>query len=117
MKMETPKMDVVRFQEADVLAASTPTPVDNNYYAYTSGWGGATGGASLKIVQGGNTIVDYNWAAISSGEAAHLINNNISFDGLSLGAMYADETTDAPQYDAYNGEWVSGNGVAYTRKQ
>ena len=26
MKMETPKMDVVRFQEADVLAASTPTP-------------------------------------------------------------------------------------------
>ena len=115
MKMETPKMDVVRFQEADVIVASSP--VDNNFYAYTAGWGGTTGGASLKIVQGGNTIVDYDWNAINSGENAHLINNNISFDGLTLGTMYADEVTENPQYDAYNGEWVSGNGVAYTRKQ
>ena len=117
MKMETPKMDVVRFKEADVLAASTPTPVDNNFYAYTAGWGGATGGASLKIVRSGNTIVDYDWDAITSGETANLINNNISFDGLTLGNMYNDEITDTPQYDAYNGVWVSGNGVAYTRKQ
>jgi hypothetical protein len=116
MKMETPKMDVVRFKEADVLAAS-PAPVDNNFYALTSGWGGATGGASLKIIQHDEVIENYDWDRISSGEAAHLINNNINFDGLSLGTLYADECTDNPQYDAYNGQWISSNGVDYRRHQ
>ncbi len=116
MKMETPKMDVVRFKEADVLAAS-PVPVDNNFYAMTSGWGGATGGASLRIVQNENTICNYNWDAISRGEAAHLINNNINFDGLSLGTLYEDECKANPQYDEYNGEWISSNGVDYRRRQ
>ena len=38
MKMETPKMDVVRFKEADVLAAS-PVPVDNRQFSKVAGWG------------------------------------------------------------------------------
>ena len=113
MTMKTPEMEVVRFNESDVIVASGP--VDNNYYATAAGWGGATGGASLKIVQNNSVLADYNWSQIKAGEASNLINNNINFNGLTLGEMYEDEITEHPQYDAYNGEWMSSNGVDYSR--
>lgn len=114
MTMKTPEMEVVRFNESDVIVASGPV-VDNNFYATTAGWGGTTGGASLKIVQNNVVLEDYDWNRIKSGEASHLINNDINFDGLTLGKMYEDEVKENPQYDAYNGEWISGNGIDYTR--
>ncbi len=114
MTMKTPEMEVVRFNESDVIVASG-TPVDNNYYATTAGWGGATGGASLKIIKNNVVLDDYTWDRITAGEASNLINNNINFDGLTLGEMYQDEITANPQYDAYNGNWRSSNGVDYKR--
>ena len=118
MTMKTREMEVVRFNESDVIVASSPVPpVDNNFYATTAGWGGETGGASLKITQNNTVLADYDWTAIVGGEASNLINNNIYFNGKSLKELYDDEITDHPQYDAYNGDWISGNGVDYRRFQ
>ncbi len=117
MTMKTPEMEVVRLNESDVIVASGPIPVDKNFYATTSGWGGATGGASLKITQNNTVLADYSWDAIVGGEASNLINNNIYFAGKSLKELYDDEITDHPQYDNYNGNWISSNGVDYSRFQ
>ncbi len=115
MTMKTPEMEVVRFNESDVIVASGP--VDNNFHATTTGWGGATGGASLKIVKNNEVLADYSWDRITAGEASNLINNSINFGGVSLGTLYADEITEKPQYDYINGSWISNNGIDYTRFQ
>ena len=113
MKMETPKMDVVRFEEADVLAASGP---DTRFYSYMNNWGGTSKDASLRIEQSGNTIANYDWQAIESGAASHLLNDGLTFNGTTLHDLIEDEQKDTPTYSGYNGEWVSTNGINYTRQ-
>ena len=120
MKMEMPKMDVVRFQEADVIVASG-TPVDNNFYTTLGAWGGTSKNATIKISQGKNVLFDYNWDQLNSAEGAKIIDNNKYYSrgdkSVSLADLYADEKLENPlhaaEYEYFNGSYISSDGINY----
>lgn len=94
MKMETPKMDVVRFQEADVLAASTPATPVQLYGFYDS----ASKNGQVSFVNNGINYVfktsDYDSqtsfsnAVVAAGVANVQFNDNVDPDNHSLAGMY-----------------------------
>lgn len=107
MKMETPKMDVVRFQEADVIVASpSPAPVIDT--VTISGVGDTV--ADNNLLTYGNTSVNLQEAYkyhIQFGSG--FINNGVSKTLAEL-AQEANDSGDSKNSDwnhVYN--WNSSN--------
>jgi len=120
MKMETPKMDVVRFQEADVLAASPyASPVYLTGFADSKDRNG-----EVAFTHNGNSYLfkttDYSDAASFANAVAGAGVANVSFndsqdpDSHSLGGMYyADVTKNGESLVLPDGEyaWNPSKGV------
>ena len=99
MKMETPKMDVVRFQEADVLAASPITPVTP---VFLTGFNDVTAkNGQLSFTKNGTDYLfetskydsqeSFANAVAGAGVADVTFNDNSDPDSHSLAGMfYAD---------------------------
>ena len=94
MKMETPKMDVVRFQEADVLAASNVASpvyltgfadngVANGEVAFTNG-----GTDYLFKTKDYNSQSEFAAAVAGAGVANVTFNDSSDPDNHSLSGMY-----------------------------
>lgn len=104
MKMETPKMDVVRFQEADVIVASGIIE-DTRSFAKLSGWevdpvGKAT--VSFKIGANG-TYTDHDYDEINkTPEIYGLTFKNKNNNEITLSEL---ATTDE-KYGEFNGTYV-----------
>ncbi len=101
MKMETPKMDVVRFQEADVIVASNGL---DKKLATLAGWGdGTSGNATLTFTDGnGQNATVHPYSEIHQDSEIYnlwFINNNN--DSVNLSAMANDENS----YSEFNGHY------------
>ena len=100
MKMEMPKMDVVRFQEADVIVASG----DHRKMATIAGWGnGVDNDATLTFTNGQVTSytfeklkTDYNNEMLGSLEFRNSAGNTVT-----VGQLASDENS----YSAWNGKY------------
>ena len=113
MKMETPKMDVVRFKEADVIVASNG-PVSPEFSADLSRAGGDAKDMSLAIVHGENAYTyDYQklWDERDSGLLASISFNN-GTNTKSLIQLLDDDVNNG----AFDGHYISYNGSAYTKQ-
>lgn len=103
MKMETPKMDVVRFKEADVLAASPVGPV---YHDRCTVANLGDGDFSNNYANAMNQ--DFSFDAISKGQASHLLSLESIFNiggtnEKSLNELVNETKTDDTKYAEYNG--------------
>ena len=113
MKMETPKMDVVRFQEADVLAASTPVFQDKVTIANL----GDSNYANNRVSGTAGTGFNFTFNEINSGSLAHLLNLDSQFKNGDYNDSLRnliDKTNpeDADYYSHFIGtyEWSSTEG-------
>ena len=109
MKMETPKMDVVRFKEADVLAASPiPGPV---YHDYVKIANLGNGDFSDNYANAMNT--DYSFTDIHNGEVSHLLHLDSTFnngsDEKTLSELVNDTFKDDTSYGSFNGLYEYDN--------
>ncbi|PWJ71182.1 hypothetical protein B0O40_1047 [Ruminococcaceae bacterium R-25] len=98
MKMETPKMDVVRFQEADVIVASG----DHNKMATLFGWGDTIQGNAKLTFSNGKTS-EYDWESLQNQKDDEML-GNLSFKNqagstATLNQLASDENS----YGAWNG--------------
>ena len=112
MKMETPKMDVVRFQEADVIvASSTPlfvtlSNLGNKNFNDNKASGKSTTGSSFEL----------EFSDMQGGALAQLLNLESTFNnGTSSSSLknLVDNTSkdnDDESYGAYNGNYVWTDG-------
>ena len=114
MTMKTPEMEVVRFNEADVLAASGPQPAEHTY---------------LKIAGVGTGIVgDATWTYSGTGDATEVISikkyesdqqhgtleggvkyYNAGGVGITLGEIVSEKDADGLFAD-YNGDYETFDG-------
>ena len=111
MKMETPKMDVVRFQEADVIVASgvatyvTLSNLGNNDFNDNTA-SGHSAGSNFSL----------GFSDMKGGTLAQLLNLESNFNnGTSTSSLknLVDNTYDNDDDDAYaafNGNYVWTNG-------
>ena len=116
MKMETPKMDVVRFQEADVIVAS-PNPKPLSPYLTLSNMGNgdySDNTAAGETTAGGFTLT---FEDMKTGSLAHLLDLSSEFNNgksqMSLQNLVDNtyENSDPDEYGAFNGNYVWSNGV------
>ncbi len=120
MKMETPKMDVVRFQEADVLAASSPL----RDTAMLGAWGnqaqdnsGDTDGWAK--INGGNT---HTYSELQTLAKERIYSNSTFWagnDSTTINDLLANDTSDSRTFDGsiFNGNYESSDGgVNYYRQ-
>ena len=118
MKMETPKMDVVRFQEADVIVASSG-PVDNDTVTLMNL--GDKNYANNRVSGTAGTGFNLSFTDISNGSLAHLLNLDSEFkNGSNIDSLRnlvdktkgtkVDENTyvdvDLSGYNVFNGTYV-----------
>ena len=73
--METPKMDVVRFKEADVLAASPVVPVYHDTVTIAN-----LGNSDFSDNYANAMNQDFSFDAISKGQASHLLHLDSLFN-------------------------------------
>ena len=104
MKMETPKMDVVRFKEADVLAASpSPAPVYHDYVTLSN-----LGNSNFDDNKAHAMNTDFSFSNIYAGEVSNLLHLdsifNIGSDEQTLHQL-AENTykSDSSEYSNFNG--------------
>ena len=115
MKMETPKMDVVRFQEADVIVAS---PVSDKVTLMNLG---DSNYANNRVSGTAGTGFNFTFNEIYSGNLAHLLNLDSEFkNGSNVDSLRnlvdktkgtkVDEDTyvdvDLSGYSVFNGTYV-----------
>ena len=107
MKMEMPKMDVVRFQEADVIVASS---APDRYLATLGNFGdGKSANGWLKITHNGVEST-HDWSALlDDNETGYA--QNLTFNGVSLGKLMENDTN-----NTCDGNYESTNGLNYTRQ-
>ena len=117
MKMETPKMDIVRFQEADVLAASGfATEFQRSRIANA---GGANGNLTYTIYPVGGDEDVHEYSALVNDQSTAYAANPVFFipgdtTGKSLKALVEDDTPGkAGIYGDYNGLYESSDGSIY----
>ena len=109
MKMETPKMDVVRFQEADVIVASGFA----TRFATVAKAGGAAG--DLEITFGEHF---YNYTSLEEQKEDKLLSGYIRFDlqgnagSKTLNDLLADDEKNGA-YDGYYQSVDDGNSYQY----
>ena len=110
MKMETPKMDVVRFQEADVIVASGI--VNNRKRAALYGWeNGIAGDATLTF-----SDADGNNASVHTYSELHgdpEIYDLTFINGAGTPVSLTDLATDENSYGAFNGSYQRGDDGKY----
>ena len=114
MKMETPKMDVVRFQEADVLAASGPQPVIEHRYATLSNWGtGTVGDASVNYSNGHSHTYSYDelYGLLDNGALDGSQTYSVGGDSVTLGTLVRGGDANG-LYSNFNGEYETFDGGA-----
>ena len=104
MKMETPKMDVVRFKEADVIVAS-PTPVPTRIDSVTLS---GLGNSDFSDNYANAMNQDFSFDAISKGQASHMLHLDSLFNiggnnEKSLNELVTDTKDDDTKYAEYNG--------------
>ncbi len=112
MKMETPKMDVVRFGEADVIVASG-NPVEHRY-ATLSNWGtGSVGDATVSYSNGHDFTYSYDSlnGLLSNGG----LNGNQSYTSggstVTLGELVGGGDADG-LFTGFNGVYETFDGGA-----
>ena len=117
MKMETPKMDVVRFKEADVLASSGEPKLWKTTVSYA---GGADENLQVDVIDpdaGANT---FDFAHLSAAENAHLLANKyyyIGNDSTSLIKLVDDDKANgAGSLSRFNGTYTSTDGNNYYKQ-
>ena len=103
MKMETPKMDVVRFKEADVLAASPVGPVYHDNVTIAN-----LGNSNFSDNYANAMNQDFSFDAISKGQASHLLHLDSLFNiggnnEKTLSELVTDTQKDDTIYAEYNG--------------
>ena len=107
MKMETPKMDVVRFNEADVIVASG----DHRRMATLAGWAnGNPADATLSFTNGSN--VTYTWNQIqdmTEHDLGGLNFTNASGNSATIEQLASDEES----YGDWNGTYVRSSKGQY----
>ena len=111
MKMETPKMDVVRFQEADVLAASGII-VNNRKNATLFGWENTVDGdATLTFTdaEGKNPTVHTYQELHQDPEIYTLVFIKDADNSVSLSDLASREDT----YGQFNGTYTRGTDGKY----
>lgn len=111
MKMETPKMDVVRFQEADVLAAS---PIVTPFSAAVSNAGGKEKDLAMTITHNGNSY-PYDYQGLLANQDSGIL-ADVSFNNGSAIKTLSDLLDDDVNNEAFDGNYISYNGKAYTRQ-
>ena len=111
MKMETPKMDVVRFDEADVIVASG--------FATRTGRVQNVGGAAGDLIVTVSDDHTYTYAALADAEKDHMqdlgsvefVRNNVS---KTIADLFANDTA----YGDYDGYYESyDDGYSYIWKR
>ena len=121
MKMETPKMDVVRFEEADVLAASTGFNTNWKANVYNAG-GSVKSNMSVAVTKPGQTTTTTSFDELVQIEnvnwLAGAVFYNASNDSATLVQLIDDDKADgAGVYERFNGYYESSdNGATYWRK-
>ncbi len=118
MKMETPKMDVVRFKEADVIVAS-PTPLSPYLTLANMGNGDYADNTASGETAAGQFNLTFE--EMKTGSLAHLLDLSSEFNnGTSQKSLQSlvDKTyslSDPDEYASFNGNYVWSNGV-YVRQ-
>ena len=119
MKMETPKMDVVRFKEADVIVAS-PAPL-SEYVSLVSL--GNNDFYDNKVVSQNSSGFDLSFDEMKNGALAHLLDlraefNNGSSQKSLRSLVNGTAESDEEAYATFNGdyEWDSTASI-YRIKQ
>ena len=107
MKMETPKMDVVRFQEADVIVASGE---DRRQFSTLSGWGVdpiEQASVSFKTgLNGTETVHDY--AEIHSTPDMY----GLTYDNGTSSIALSELAKSDAEHSEFNGLYIyTGNGT------
>ena len=105
MKMETPKMDVVRFNEADVIVASGE---EHRRFATLAGWANNTPNDATLTFSNGDTI-SYNYAQIKDMTEHDLggLTFTNDYGSVTIEQLAADEDS----YGDWNGTYVrTGKG-------
>lgn len=117
MKMETPKMDVVRFKEADVLASSGEQKV---WKATVSFAGGADENLQLDVIDPDAGANSFDFAHLSAAENAQLLANKyyyIGNDSTSLINLVDDDKDGAAgALGRFNGTYTSTDGNKYYKQ-
>ena len=112
MKMETPKMDVVRFKEADVLAAS-----GDLWTATLFNSGNADQNLGLQIVDPANNSNTFSFTQLASTENANLLDNKYFYkDNKStslIDLVDDDKEGAAGKLTGFDGTYTSTNGSHY----
>lgn len=115
MKMETPKMDVVRFNESDVIVASG----DQQLWTATVFNAGGTvkKDMGLLVVNPDNSSNSFSFTQLVSTENAQLLDNKYFYkdnSSTSLIKLVDDDKDDGKgELSGYNGTYTSTNGSHY----
>lgn len=113
MKMETPKMDVVRFKESDVIVASNG-PVSPEYSADLSRAGGDAMDMSLAITHNEN-YHSYDYAYLVDNQDAGLL-AGVSFNNGTATKTLSQLLADDVNNGSFDGHYISYNGLSYTKQ-
>ena len=109
MKMETPKMDVVRFKEADVIVASGEV-VDNRQFAKLSGWEVApVNSATVGFKTGANgTYTEHSYDELHTTPEMY----GLTFDNGRNTITLSELAQTDEKYGEFNGTYIlSGNSI------
>lgn len=113
MKMETPKMDVVRFQEADVIVASG----DTKWYTTVANAGGADQNMSISIQAPGADSVYFDYKALQEGEHTLILENKTFTTSSGSASLYEliddDDVGAVGSLASFNGLYWSLDGKNY----
>ncbi len=114
MKMETPKMDVVRFNESDVIVASGDPKL---WTATVFNAGGANQNLSVTVVDPDNGSNSFSFTQLVSTENAQLLENKYFYKdngNTSLIKLVDDDKQGAAgELGDFNGSYTSTNGSHY----
>ena len=119
MKMETPKMDVVRFEEADVIVASGV--FNTNWKADVADCGGTKANMSVTVTKPNEKPTYTNFEELVEIEKINWLAGatfyNTANDYATLVQLIDDDkTTGEGQYSRFNGYYESSdNGASYWR--
>ena len=111
MKMETPKMDVVRFNESDVIVAS------GLWTATVFNAGNAKEDIGLQVVDPNNKSTTFSYTQLANTEDANLLENKWFYKeekSTNLLALVDDDRPEgAGALSAFDGTYTSTNGSHY----
>lgn len=117
MKMETPKMDVVRFKEADVIVASGNVKI---WTSTVSNSGGSAQDLTVAITSAEDGVTrTFGYDALYDSSASGIMGSSTySVNGVSvkLSELIANDANASSNYINYNGYYESADGNSYTWK-